>query len=102
MLGLSDSTERAPSARNSARMGFALQQRTRPHSSLGPGIPDRRTVSPRRIHRHCFEPEERVVSTAILGGFIMNMACDKRPRRSRRDFCGAQVDPTASTFLFLF
>src|SRR5215813_2419093 len=40
----------------------------RPHSSLGPGIPDRRTASPRRIHRHRFEPEERVVSTAILGG----------------------------------
>jgi putative transposase len=40
----------------------------RPHSSLGPGIPDRRTALPRRIHRHRFEPEERVVSTAILGG----------------------------------
>ena len=28
MLGFHDSTERAPSARNSARMGFTLQQRT--------------------------------------------------------------------------
>jgi putative transposase len=40
----------------------------RPHSSLGPGIPDRRTAPPRRKHRHHFEPDERVVTTAILGG----------------------------------
>jgi hypothetical protein len=42
--------------------------RGRPHSSLGPGIPDQRTAPPCRIHRHRFEPRERVVSTAILGG----------------------------------
>jgi putative transposase len=40
----------------------------RPHSSLGPGIPDRRTAPPRRTHPHRFEPGERVVSSAILGG----------------------------------
>jgi len=40
----------------------------RPHSSLGPGIPDRRTTPPRRKHRHGIEADERVISTAILGG----------------------------------
>ena len=40
----------------------------RPHSSLGPGIPDRKTSPPHRMHRHCFEPGERVVSTAVLDG----------------------------------
>jgi len=40
----------------------------RPHSSLGPGIPDRRTAPPRREHRHRLEATERVISSAILGG----------------------------------
>ena len=40
----------------------------RPHSSLGPGIPDRKTTLPCRTHRHRLEPNERVISTAILGG----------------------------------
>jgi putative transposase len=40
----------------------------RPHSSLEPGIPDRRTAPPHRTHPHRFEPGERVVSTKILEG----------------------------------
>jgi len=40
----------------------------RPHSSLGPGIPDRGTAPSRRKHRHRLEATERVTSMAILGG----------------------------------
>ena len=40
----------------------------RPHSRLGPGIPDRGTAPPWRKHRHRLEATERVTSTAILGG----------------------------------
>jgi transposase InsO family protein len=42
--------------------------RGRPHSRLGPGIPDRRSAPPYRAHRHCLEEEERVTSTPVLGG----------------------------------
>jgi len=40
----------------------------RPHSSLGPGIPDRGTAPPQRKHRHHLQITERVISKAILGG----------------------------------
>jgi len=40
----------------------------RPHSSLGPGIPDRGTAPPGRKHSHRLEATERVIATAILGG----------------------------------
>src|SRR5215469_14398440 len=40
----------------------------RPHSRLGPGIPDRGTAPPWRKHRHRLEATERVTSRAILGG----------------------------------
>ena len=42
--------------------------RGRPHSRLGPGIPDSRSAPPHRTHRHCFEITERVISTSVLGG----------------------------------
>ena len=42
--------------------------RGRPHSRLGPGIPDNRSAPPHRTHRHCFENTERVISTSVLGG----------------------------------
>ena len=43
--------------------------RGRPHSSLGPGLPDRATLSPpRRTDRHHLAPNERVISTSVLGG----------------------------------
>jgi transposase InsO family protein len=41
--------------------------RGRPHSRLGPGIPDNRSAPPHRAHRHCFENSERVISTSVLG-----------------------------------
>jgi putative transposase len=51
--------------------------RGRPHSSLGPGIPDRRTTPPRRRHRHRFEPGEKVGATSILGGLHHEYAFDR-------------------------
>ena len=42
--------------------------RGRPHSRLGPGIPECSTTPPKRRHRHRLEPDERVSATAILGG----------------------------------
>ncbi len=51
--------------------------RGRPHSSLGPGIPDQRSVPPARMHRHCFDDEERVTSTAVLGGLDHEYALER-------------------------
>jgi putative transposase len=42
--------------------------RGRPHSRLGPGIPESRSSPPPRAHRHFFEEGERVKSTSVLGG----------------------------------
>jgi putative transposase len=42
--------------------------RGRPHSRLGPGIPDSRSAPAPRLHPHHFEEGERVVSTLVLGG----------------------------------
>jgi len=45
-----------------------LYNRGRPHSSLGPGIPDSRSSPPARKYRHHLEPWEKVTSTSVLGG----------------------------------
>jgi transposase InsO family protein len=51
------------------RLWVAHYNRGRPHSCLGPGLPDRTTPSPpRRTDRHHLAPDERVTSTSILGG----------------------------------
>ena len=43
--------------------------RGRPHSSLGPGIPDKSQLPPpHRAHRHRLTAGEVVTSTAVLGG----------------------------------
>jgi transposase InsO family protein len=43
--------------------------RGRPHSSLGPGIPEPRQAKvPVRAHRHKLPADHRVMSTPILGG----------------------------------
>lgn len=42
--------------------------RGRPHSSLGPGIPECRTTPPERNCRHRLEAHERVTAAPILGG----------------------------------
>jgi transposase InsO family protein len=51
--------------------------RGRPHSRLGPGIPDQRTAPPFRAHRHRFETGERVASTSILGGLHHEYALER-------------------------
>jgi putative transposase len=51
--------------------------RGRPHSRLGPGIPDRRSSPPPRVHRHRFEDGERVTSTAVLGGLHHEYAIER-------------------------
>jgi hypothetical protein len=51
--------------------------RGRPHSHLGPGIPDQRTAPPFRAHRHRFETGEQVVSTSILGGLHHEYALER-------------------------
>src|SRR5262249_22317784 len=43
--------------------------RGRPHSGLGPGIPDQKPLSrPQRAHRHRLTAGEVVTSTPVLGG----------------------------------
>ena len=43
--------------------------RSRPHSSLGPGIPDPNVQTREvQIERHCIPREHRIVATPILGG----------------------------------
>jgi putative transposase len=55
--------------RSILRDWVAHYNRGRPHSSLGPGLPDRTTpLPPRRIDRHHLAPSERVTSTSVLGG----------------------------------
>ena len=51
--------------------------RGRPHSRLGPGIPDPRSAPPPRAHRHYFEEAERVVSTPVLGGLHHEYALER-------------------------
>jgi len=51
--------------------------RGRPDSSLGPGIPECATTPPPRKHRHRFEPDERVIATAILGGLHHEYALER-------------------------
>ncbi len=42
--------------------------RGRPHSRLGPGIPDPSSAPPPKANRHRFEEAKRVTSTPVLGG----------------------------------
>jgi putative transposase len=42
--------------------------RRRPHSRLGPRIPDQKSAPPPRAHRHRFEESERITSMPVLGG----------------------------------
>jgi transposase InsO family protein len=51
--------------------------RGRPHSRLGPGIPDLRSAPPHRTHRHRFEKAERVTSTPVLGGLHHEYALER-------------------------
>ncbi len=51
--------------------------RGRPHSGLGPGIPDQRLEPPERVHRHRIDDEERVTSTVVLGGLHHEYALER-------------------------
>jgi putative transposase len=50
------------------RESVAHYNQGRPHSSLGPGIPDSRNSPPTRKYRYHLEPWEKVTSTSVLGG----------------------------------
>jgi transposase InsO family protein len=49
----------------------------RPHSRLGPGIPDRKSVPPASVHRHRLEKGERVTSKPVLGGLHHEYALER-------------------------
>ena len=51
--------------------------RGRPHSRLGPGIPDQRPAAPHRAQRHCLEEEERVTSASVLDGLHHEYALER-------------------------
>ena len=51
--------------------------RGRPHSRLGPGIPDQIPAPPFRAQRHRLEEEERVTSTSVLGGLHHEYALER-------------------------
>jgi putative transposase len=63
--------------RMNLREWFSHNNQGCPHSSLGPGIPDRRVAPPPRMHRHRLEPGEQGVSTAILGGLHHEYVLEK-------------------------
>ena len=50
------------------REWVAHYNRGRPHSSLGPAIPDRKTTAPQRENRHRLTADERVIAIPVLGG----------------------------------
>jgi transposase InsO family protein len=54
--------------RKTLREWVSHYNRGRPHSRLGPGIPDSIPAPPAREHRHCFEEGEPVKSNSVLGG----------------------------------
>ena len=51
--------------------------RGRPHSRLGPGIPDQRLAPLDRAHRHRLEEKERITSTSVLGGLHHEYALER-------------------------
>jgi putative transposase len=76
--------------------------RGRPHSRLGPGIPDQRSAPRHRAHRHCLEREERVTSTSVLGGLHHEICTRTNCRLAPRyNFCRRQgrVSPCTHDFV---
>jgi transposase InsO family protein len=63
--------------RSIVREWVSHYNRGRPHSRLGPGIPDLRSAPPHRTHRHRFEKAERVTSTPVLGGLHHEYALER-------------------------
>lgn len=71
MFGFHDSVQRSAPSSDSQILDFALQQGTssRPHSSLGPGIPNPKSLKTElQIERHSVPENRRIVVTSILGG----------------------------------
>ena len=68
MLGLPNSAQRTAPENDDQRMGAPLQS-GRPHSSLGPGIPEpKQDRVPASNHRYKLPAGYCVVKTAVLGG----------------------------------
>lgn len=70
MSGLVDPIDRGASAQNPALVVNALQTRGRPHSSLGPGLPEPPLNLPVTLQRrrHRFDRPGRVVAHRVLNG----------------------------------
>ena len=55
--------------RNILKEWMSHYNESRPHLSLGPGIPDPRFQKPKpQMERHCIPKDHRIVATPILGG----------------------------------
>jgi hypothetical protein len=63
--------------------------RGRPHSSLGPGIPEPpRAQVPARVHGHKLPASCRVTSTLVLGGLHHEYVWRMKPHDAGLNFCG--------------
>ena len=77
----------------------------RPHSSLGPGIPEPiQAEVPTSGHRHKLPSGHRVTKTAILGGLHHVIAWKRRPLSGGHIYCAAQgcLDQREADRLALF
>ncbi len=65
--------------------------RGRPHSALGPGIPEPpQAMAPASVHRTNFPLVTASSQRRFSAGCIMNMAWKRRPHDAGLSFCGAQ------------
>ncbi len=55
----------------------AFYNRGRPHSSLGPGIPESQAKLPAGVHRHRLSVDYRVISKPVLGGLHHEYGLEK-------------------------
>jgi hypothetical protein len=68
MSGLSNSLPRTPSAKDGSELTI-YSNRGRPHSALGPGLPEPISECvPPNEHRHRWPVGYRVVKRSVLGG----------------------------------
>jgi putative transposase len=69
--------------------------RGRPHSSLGPGVPEpNQDKVPASDHRHKLPAGYRVVKTSVLAACIMSIAWQRRLHNHDFCFCGLQDNLT--------
>ncbi len=72
--------------RGTLRSWVAHYNKGRPHSSLGPGIPEKSVVRPllrARMHRHTLPPDCQVRARDISCGLITNLWWEKRAAQCR-------------------